>query len=391
VRICYLSKLLINHDHRFLTKLVERGYETYLVTYYLGETLPDDIRAIKGLKIIHHRPKDLMGIQKFLLWAQVFDFRRILRELEPDVLHSGFVWSDGFLAALSGFHPHLSMPWGTDILEHAERYLIARMITRYTFERAEMITVDAEIVKEKIIALSHFPSDRIVVFPWGLELDRFKPGIDGMALRRQLGWEDKKILIMTRLLRPIYGIPYFLRAFARVVKEIPAARAILAGTGPLESELRNLVSQLGLERFVHFAGWVSPKDMPTYLRAADIYVSSSLSDGSSMSMLEAMACGLPVIVTEIPAILEWVQDGVNGLVVPPRDSARLAERLCDLLRNPESGKVMARQNRVMIEARADWNKNFAKLEEMYHTLGDSIKPSLGMVGARLSHDLQHAN
>ena len=91
MRICYLSHFLLEHDYRFLGKLVEREYDTYLVAYTEND-IPDDIAAIQNLKIIHRRPQCFLRWQKFLYGTKVFDFRRILKEVKPDILHSGYVW-----------------------------------------------------------------------------------------------------------------------------------------------------------------------------------------------------------------------------------------------------------------------------------------------------------
>lgn len=375
MRIAYLSKNLINHDYRFLYKLVERGYDTFLVTYFPG-VIPAEIATIDGLRIIHRKLPWSNRISSLLLWTQVLDFRRILREIQPNVLHSGFIWHDGLLAALSGFHPQLSMPWGTDILEHAEKYVIARMVTRYVLKRADMVTCDAQIVKQKIVELAGCLPEKVVVFPWGSELDKFNPYVDGSVICQKLGWQDNKVLIMNRLFRPVYGIPYFIRALPTVIREVPETRVILAGQGPLEHEIRTLVNELGLAEYVCFAGWVPLEEMPKYLNAADVYVSSSLSDGTSMCLLEAMACGLPVVVTDVPAILEWVTDGYNGYVVSRGNSEALADRIIELLTNQTIRHEFSERNLGIAREGADWEKNFDKLVHIYELLtAGSVPPN----------------
>jgi glycosyltransferase involved in cell wall biosynthesis len=367
VRICYLSNVLYLHDHRFLRKLTAAGYETWLVAYR-NDDIPAQIAEIGGLNIIHVRPRFLRKIQKYLYGAKVFHFRQLLKRIQPDILHSGYVWKDGFLAALSGFHPHLSMPWGDDVLTQPDESRICRCIVKYTLSHADMITCDAERVKEKIAELSGYPPEKIVVFPWGLELGLFNPRVDGSPIRNELGWEENKVLIMNRQMRPKNNVACFIETLPAVVREEPDTRVLLLGSGPMENEIRELVRENALGPFVHFAGWVPIQDMPKYLRASDIYVSSALMDGSSMSLLEAMACGLPVVVTDIPSILEWVDDGYNGYVVPRRNSEALAAKILELLQDQSLGARMSERNVQIARQRADWDKNFATLERMYHRL-----------------------
>jgi glycosyltransferase involved in cell wall biosynthesis len=136
----------------------------------------------------------------------------------------------------------------------------------------------------------------------------------------------------------------------------------------MERDIRMLVHNNQLEDFVVCLGAVPVQDMPLYLNAADIYVSSLLSDGTSMSLLEAMACGLPVVVTDVPAILEWVDNGYNGYVVPRRDSEALAVKILELLRDQPLREKMSERNLSIAREQADWEKNFRKLERMYDML-----------------------
>src|ERR1051325_8853856 len=156
-----------------------------------------------------------------------------------------------------------------------------------------MITCDCEAVKRKIIEISGYPSDKIVVFPWGVDLGLFRPEENKAALKSDLGVGDRPVIITTRTLSPVYGIEYFLRALPDVLRVHPRALALVVGTGPLDRQMRDLATSLGLRDHVHFAGNVPNEKLPRYLNAADIYVSPSLSDGTSLCLLEALACGLP--------------------------------------------------------------------------------------------------
>ena len=103
--------------------------------------------------------------------------------------------------------------------------------------------------------------------------------------------------------------------------------------------------------------------MPAYLADSDLYVSSSLSDGTSVCLLEAMAAGLPVVVTDVEAILEWVTDGENGLVVPRKDPAALAEAICAMLGDSDLRDTFGRNNYRIAKERASWDDNARILED----------------------------
>lgn len=108
--------------------------------------------------------------------------------------------------------------------------------------------------------------------------------------------------------------------------------------------------------------------MPDYLNAADVYVSTSLSDGTSLSLLEAMACALPVVVTEIPSNKEWVINGQNGFLAPPKNPNEVSKRVLTVLKNSNIREEMGQRNLSIAKDKADWIKNVDKLERIYESL-----------------------
>jgi glycosyltransferase involved in cell wall biosynthesis len=371
MKICYLSSVLTVHDKRFLAELAKRNTEVCLVTYFEGE-LPAVMKDLRGVRIIHRRPRYFRGFQKYLFAAKVNDFRGVLKEIKPDIVHGGYAWKDGLLAALSGFHPYLLMPWGSDILQEPRKSRICRWMVSYAISKADTIACDCRTVKERIMELADYPEERIKIFPWGVDLDLFKKTDGASGIRKRLGWGDNKVIISTRSFYTEYAIDTLIAALPAVFSAEPSARMLLLGTGPEERKLREMVKARGLEDVVHFAGKISNPDIPDYLNAADIYVSSSMTDGTSISLQEAFACGLPVVVNDVPANLEWVDSGVNGLVARIGDSKDLSEKLVRLLKDRELRKSMKENNLRIAKERADWEKNFDELQKVYTGLVESF-------------------
>lgn len=365
MKICYVSSNLGVHDERFLNKFVENKYEVHVVSFTKNKTEDKN-----GIKFYNHyieiKGKSLKSLLN--IYKSAHFLKNIIKEIKPDVLHGGYTHEDGFLSALTGFHPFLLMPWGSDILIGPKKSIVNRLRTKYAIKKADMITCDAEFVKNEIIKLTGYPPDKIVVFPQGIDLKKFNTKVDGSEIRNKLGWEDKKILIMTRNFQPVYGIEYFLEALPEVIKEKSDVRVILCGDGPLRDKFTQIVTSRAIDEYVFFAGHISNDELPNYFRRADIYVSSSLSDGTLLSLLEAMACGLPVVITDVPSILEWIEDGKNGFVVPRQNSKILAGKIIDLLNDEKLRREFSSKNIKIAEERANWDKNFNKLEKMYEIL-----------------------
>lgn len=366
MRILYLAYGGNIQDYSFLVKLSEKRYQVFYV--HLSPVDKEfNVQDVKSF-CLRYNPNASLPIKIVEMFLAYFRFKKLVRATKPEILHAGF----GLIAAASGYHPFLYMPWASDILLVPQQSLLHRKLIRYVIRRADMINCDAESIKKRIMEIADYPRENIAVFPWGVDLNTFYPSKDIRGItRRELGWANKQILIMTRKFKSIYGIEYFLQALPTVIKEVPNVRVLLIGNGPLESKFRNMIREMKIQNEVRFLGKIPNKELSRYLNAADLYISSSLSDGSSLSLLEAMACALPVIVTDVPAILEWVADGVNGLVVARKNSALLSKSIVSLLANRDLLREMGEKNLMIARERADWNRNFKKLEMIYEELTKS--------------------
>lgn len=157
---------------------------------------------------------------------------------------------------------------------------------------------------------------------------------------------DSPLAVYTGRLHAMKGLEYVVRAWPQVLKQLPNARLWLIGDGPHREALHDLIGHLGLWGFVYLAG--SFDDVEDFLRAADLFVLPSLEEGMSLAALEAMAIGLPVIATDIPANEVIMSDGLTGRLAPPRDSHRLAELIIELFKDRQQGDRLATAARTQV-------------------------------------------
>ncbi|MBI4722732.1 MAG: glycosyltransferase family 4 protein [Candidatus Stahlbacteria bacterium] len=371
MKIAYISPGESIHDHRFFDKFIEKGHRVYVISYYW----PRDIAfRWTGIKFLHYnswnnkwRTHRFGSMRKYLdIGLRTAYLRNQLNKIKPDILHCGWVQTDGLYGALSGFHPFLLMPWGSDIMVNPDRSFYEWKVARFAIRKADMITCDCEYVKDKIVEISGYPADKIITFPWGIDLKKFNPNIDRTEIRNKLGWQDKKIILMNRSFKHIYDHMTFIKGLPDLLKEDKDIRIMFIGEGELLSDMKSLVKDK--EQRVKFLARVENAEMPKYLRAADIYVSTSLSDGSSLSLMEAFACGLPCVVTDVPAIREWVVNGINGFIVPRKNTQGVVEKILMILRDEKLRKEIRNNNWKVAQERADWDKNFQVLEKIYDRL-----------------------
>ncbi len=266
------------------------------------------------------------------------------------------------------------MSWGYDLLYEAPRSAVVRQAIRFTLAHSAALVGDCQTIRRLAISYG-MPDENIVTFPWGIDLTRFSPQPDPLTSEEgapTLWGKDQGnpfVLLSNRGWEPIYGVEVIARAFVLAAGQRPELRLILLGSGSQAGSLRQILEEGGVSDRVVFPGVVGQENLPAYYRAADLYVSASHSDGTSISLLEALACATPALVSDIPGNREWIEDGVQGWLFADGDPEALSKaiiRACDQRKNAAAAaKEMRRAARRLAEQRANWNKNFPELFKAY--------------------------
>ena len=358
MRILYFSKDYSPHDHRFLAALAKTKHEVF----YLK--LEQNLRQIEDRPVPSQIQQVLWkGGQGPFRWRDVphltLDLKRVIHEIKPDLIHAGPIQTCALLAVLSGFHPILTMSWGFDLMQDAERNDWMKRVTRYVLRHSDFFTSDAQITRDKAVAFGMNP-DRTVVFPWGVDLKHFSQRLEDRKKTRK-----PFVLFCNRSWEPRYGVDVLAKAFVKVANQRGDVSLLLLSGGSQANVIRQILMNGGVLDRVQFAGQVSQRDLPRWYHMADLYISSSHVDGSSVSLMEALACGLPCLVSDIPANQEWVSEGVNGWLFPDGNADILAEKILAVIAQRKILADIGRAARRSAEERADWKKNFAKLLEAY--------------------------
>jgi glycosyltransferase involved in cell wall biosynthesis len=298
----------------------------------------------------------------------LIQIKRLIKKIKPDIVNAHYVTSYGHLAVFLGLHPLIMTAWGSDILIAPKESLITKIVVKYVLKKADLITCDAEHLKEAMIKLGASPS-KIKTINFGIDTQKFCPGLKDENLIKSLGISNHQIVISLRRLEPGYSVETLIKAIPLVIKEIPDTKFLIVSRGSQEEELKRLAKDLGVTESIRFVGQVPNEELPKYIRTADVYVSTSLSDGGiSSSTAEAMACELPVIITDIADNKKWVKDGENGFLIPVKNPEILSEKIIYLLKNKGLGKRFGKAARKIIEERNDYYKEMAKMEKIHEEL-----------------------
>ncbi len=365
MKLCYVAPGRSVHTERWLSAFVERGHQVHLIA------LPGEEASIEGVTI--HRLSEGRPKMRFVSWTLAA--RRILRTVRPDILHGHYLTRYGWLAAASLFRPLVLTAWGTDAYLDPPRSRATRLLTGWALRRAALVTADADDLRRQVVRLGAAPR-RVQVVQWGVDTTLFRPDLDASELRQRLRLGEAPVILSTRALAPNYRQDVILRALPAVLSVVPDAVLVLKyheyDQAYLE-RLRALTGELHLERAVRFVGGTPYAELAAYYALADVFVSVARSDGTPVSLLEAMACGAVPVVGDLPALREWVTDGENGFCVPGGDTAALGGALVRLLVAPKMRTQFARRNRDIIRERADHAGQMGRMEQLYVGLTERRK------------------
>jgi len=357
LRVLYFTRDYSPHDERFLSALTQTAHEVFFLRMEPRQSveLPAGITEVKFSDKLHTGKNPLDN--------RVAELRMILDEVKPDLLHAGPLHGPAYIAAQTGFSPLISMSWGADILHDGEVSPFDREKIRTTLYNSTVLVDDCQAVTTKAVHGYGYPRSRVYRLPWGVDLKHFSP--NGHArLRDKMGWQDNFVFLSIRSFEPIYGVDITLRAFIDAWQQDSRLRMFLFGNGSQEEMLREMAAQAGVMDKVHFGGYLDRAQLPDAYNSADVFLSASHCDGSSVSLLEALACGTPAIVSDIPGNLEWVTHGDQGWVFPDGDDEAMATLMNAASREPDLAGMGERARELALE-KANWQQNFKVLLEAY--------------------------
>ncbi len=363
MKILYIADSTSIHTKRWVGYFRDAGYNISIVT--LGkkrETIP-------GIRHLANFDQFYYGSPTFL--PVLIQTRRIIRRENPDIVHGHFLHQYGWLAALTGRHPLVMTAWGTDILNlpDASRLKIGKYLTQYALRKADLLTGTSGHLKQEMIRLGA-REDRVHVIFWGVDIDRFRPDVDTTALRKKLGIAPDQIVILSnRNHNELYNNDIVIEAMARMLKTFPHTILVLQNSGgSLEPQLRSLVRKLGIDSSTRFLQQFPHEDLPALYAMAHIYVSVPSWDAGPVSLKEAMACGAVPVISDLPGPREWVNDEVNGRVVPVRNIERLTIAIIDLIQDIDKRVRFASLNTRLIHQRAAQADQMEEMGKLYKNL-----------------------
>jgi len=360
LKIAYLAARSAIHTVRFVNALAQRGYAISLITLHDGGDVLD--KRVQLFKLPIPAPWGYFLNAPFL--------RKLLKQLQPDLLHVHYASGYGTLGRLSQFQPLILSVWGSDIFDFPQQSFLHRALLVKNLQAATQICSTSQIMATATAAIIQGKplTRKIAITPFGVDTTLFYP-------RPELRNNNLFKIGTVKTLAPKYGIDTLIRAFhllrGTLAKSDPPLahrlRLGIAGSGSQQADLQALVNHLELSTVTEFAGQLPHASVPNYLNQLDIYVAASRLDSESfgVAILEASACGLPVVVSRVGGLPEVVEDTVSGYLVEKDHVEQFADTLLKLVQNKALREILGQAGRELVLKNYTWQESIKILEEVY--------------------------
>ena len=359
-RLLYASHGFSTHDRRFMSSAVHGGWSVHHLRFDGGgesvgdESLPDGavIENWLGSQVPLNEDSQERFVEAVIGVAE---------RVRPHVVHAGPLTTVTPVIARAGLRPLIAMSWASDLLMESPRSVRARRAAELSIAASSLVLVDARSVA--ITAIEHGADpDLVSIIPWGVELERFpfRPMRHPSGVLR---------LLSLRSHEPVYDIDTLLNALSIAhATRGPVTTLDIVGSCSLTPQLMRRAIELEVSHLVTWHGRVSENDVARYLARCDVHVSTSHVDGTSISLLQAMASGRPSIAVDNASNREWIEPGATGWLFRGGDARDLADRLIEIVDTRDTLQEIGRGVRDRVEQNGDWNINGPRVLDLYERL-----------------------
>jgi glycosyltransferase involved in cell wall biosynthesis len=330
--------------------LAKRDHEIHVITSH-DEGLSNFDKE-KGFYVHRIAYPEIRIIGILLFWLKIF-FK--IREIKPEIVQAQDI-SMGIPAWV--IKKILKIPyvvWGRGSDVYCPCWYV-RLTTNPILRNANAILALTENMQNK---LNDNYNTQIYVVPNGINLEEYT----GLTINSKRDFGIKNILFVGRL-KPVKGVEYLIIAMKMVHDKMPDARLILVGDGEEREYLSALSIQLGIQKYVQFVGKVPHEKVQDFMQQADIFVLPSLSEGFPNVVLEAMACGLPIVASRVGGIPDIITNDTNGYLVEVKDTENLSNKILFLLQNDILREKISGNNKKLVKEYS-WEKVVVELEKIY--------------------------
>jgi L-malate glycosyltransferase len=359
-RILLLADTASPHTEKWALALAEKGYSIGL--FSLNKSADRWFEEHKNIQILYEpsREKNLNFLLNKLSYVFLLPkLISVIKSYHPQLLHAHYASSYGLLGALSKFKPFALSCWGSDVYDFPNKSIIHKYILKFNLKAASQLLSTSQAMKNE---LEKYTKKEIVVIPFGVDCELF---YSNNTLVKE---KDMVYLGTIKSIEDQYGISTILEA-VKILKEDFKYRdfkLLLVGGGSQQNKYRNMVNTLELNEHVIFTGKIPHSEIVHYHNMLDVFMNVSIVNESfGVSVIEAMACEKPVIVTRVPGLSEIVNNPELGIVVEKENPSQLVRALKKLIFYPELREIMGKKGREHVLANYDFKDCLQQMIDVY--------------------------
>jgi glycosyltransferase involved in cell wall biosynthesis len=360
MKILLLSDTYSEHTEKWAIGLADKGFEIGLFSFNKASY---EWYNHKNITVFFEPEKKInaeSNLTKLAYLKYVGILKKIIKHFKPDMLHAHYATSYGLVGALSGFHPFIISSWGTDVMKFPQRNFIAKSILKYNFKSADIICATSNTIKEFIQQVT---KKSVRVIPFGINIEEFKP-----KPVKSLFKEEDFVIGSIKPLERIYNCDILIKSFEILSKKHLNLKLLMIGEGGESDGLKKLCKELRIEDKVIFTGRIPFSKVSDYFNMINVLANLSEYESFGVSVVEAMACEKPVVVTNVGGLKEVVADDSVGLKVGVGDINETAAALKLLILNKEMCKTIGKNARKHVLKYYNWEDNLSEMISIYNSV-----------------------
>jgi len=352
MKILILAPANSFHTIRWIQALRDSGND--VVLFSLGSVDPLKYKGYTGITVIHFQDECEAKNKISLFFQAILRLKKLLKKIKPDIVHAHYATSYGFLGALSGFNPFVVSVWGSDVFSFPRKSILHRFFLKYIFRSADHIFSTSEVMAQEVQLYSN---KLIEVTPFGIDLEKFK--------NQSCGGRETIVIGAIKNIEKIYGHSYLINAFNILARKYDNIELLIVGKGSCKKDLQILIDKFNLSDKVNFVGQVDNNEIPKYLNKMDIFCNLSFHESFGVSVIEASACELPVVATNVGGLAEVIEDGVTGFLVPPKEFMITSAAIEKLILDKHLRRNIGLAGRDRIYKYYNWQENVNHMVNLY--------------------------
>jgi glycosyltransferase involved in cell wall biosynthesis len=352
INLCFLSDAGSVHTQKWVRAFVGKGYKITVLSLRSAH--------IEGADVINLRPSRRLGKLGYL--AVIGKVRSYVHSLQPDLLHAHYATSYGVLGALCRYRPFMISVWGSDVFDFPKKSFLHRALLKFNLNSADIIGSTSRIMATETALYTHRP---IHITPFGVDTALFTPKKDTLP-----SVEKELTLGIVKKLEPKYGVHILLEVFIHLASRYPKARLLIVGSGSQENALRRRAEESGLNHRITFVPEQPHHMIPELLHKIDIFVAPSTlaSESFGVAIVEASACGIPVVASRIGGLPEVIEDNKTGYLATPNNIDEFAQAISRLIESSSLRAEVGKNGRAFVLQKYAWHESVNIMEKLYKYL-----------------------